>query len=285
MRVPPSRRPGVSLLVLAAVVLSGPLPLIADSALVPVVARVRGQYDASWETEIRVTNRTDTPKRFSIVDWIGVLGWQPSEYVVAPHSTLSLGGFDAYGARVSNETGAVGLAICEAERGLLVQSAVLSGIWTGGGGVSYACPSYDGGGGQQSCLGLPGAGPVLAGLAFASPGQETYLPWLHTDDSRRTNLVLINPDPEAAHVRVSVVSQDGGTTVVDAFDLPARSYSQIDDFFSRSPWSALRVANHSVPGVGGGAAASATITSDRRILAMAYVIGQFNNSLTVSVPW
>lgn len=253
-------------------------PLAAVSVLVPVVAGVHGQSDAFWTTEVRITNRTDTPKQFHVVDWIGTPGWRAAEHAVAPHSTTSLGGADVFGAFLP-VSGTVGLAVCEADADLLVESVVLSGIWTGGGGVSYSCPSYDGGGGTQSCSGLPGAGPIIEGLAFSTPGQDTYIPWLHTATDRRTNLALINPDDIPAHVTVSVTSQDGSARATESYVLPPRSYNQVNDLFSQELWVAIRTANYGI----GGAAASATISSDTRLLAMAYVISNYNNSLTISL--
>lgn len=252
-------------------------PLAASTILVPIVAYAHGQNDASWITEVRIANRTDSPKQFRVVDWIGTPGWKATTYAVAPHSTTSIGGAALFGAFVPP---VAGLAICEADSGLLVQSAVLSGTWTGGGGVSYFCPSYDGGGLPLACPGLSGAGPIIDGLLFSSPGQDVYVPWLHTEETRRTNLVLINPDGEAAHVRVAIQSQDGLTTLTETFVLAPRSYNQMNDAFSREPWSAIRTANQEI----GGAAAAATVSSDTRLLAMAYVISNYNNSVTISLP-
>jgi hypothetical protein len=252
-------------------------PLTADTVLLPIVYGVHGQNGALWLTEVRITNRTDTPKQFSFVDWIGTPGWIPSTYTIAPHSTTSLGGAGIFGTFVPlTGAGAVGLAICDAESDLLVQGAVLSGIWTGGGGGSAGCPSSDGGGlPGVGCAGFAGAGPLIDGLAFSSPGQDVYIPWLHTEEDRRTNLVLINPDDVPAHMTVAVTSQDGSATVTESYALPPRSYSQINDMFKQEPWSTINR---------GGAAASATITSDTRLLAMAYVISDYNNSLTISLP-
>jgi hypothetical protein len=267
-----ARAVGLVILTLAAA-----YPLAASTVLVPIVAYAHGQSDASWITEVRIANRTDLPKQFRVVDWIGTPGWRAMTYTVAPHSTTSIGGAAVFGAFVPP---VVGLAICEADADLLVQSAVLSGIWTGGGGVSYSCPSYDGGGLPLSCPGLSGAGPIIDGLVFSSPGQDVYVPWLHTEEFRRTNLVLINPDGVVAHVRVAIQSQDGLTTMTETFVLAPRSYNQINDEFSKEPWFAIRAANQLIEG----AAAAATISSDTRLLAMAYVISNYNNSLTISLP-
>lgn len=272
-----SRAPAIAL---AAFVLLAPSTLVASVVLVPVVAAVHGQNDVLWETEIRITNRTDELRRFSVVDLIGSPGWLPATYSVAPHSTMSLGGADVFSAFVP-PAGAVGLAVFEIDSSLLVQSAVLSGAWAPAEGYDF-CPGYDGGG--AACRGLPGAGPTIEGLAFSGPGQAVFLPWLHSEGSRRTNLVLINPSDVAAHVRVSVQSQDGLTTATGTYALAPRSYNQVNDLFSQEPWTTIRAANSSYLGGFRGAAASATIVSDTRLLAMGYVISNVNNSLTVSVP-
>src|ERR1035437_17181 len=90
------------------------------------------------------------------------------------------------------------------------------------------------------------------------------------------------PDDVPAHVTVSVTSQDGSTTATESYGLSPRSYNQVNDLFLQEPWSAIYIANSYIQG--GGAAASATIRSDTRLLAMAYVISNYNNSLTISLP-
>jgi hypothetical protein len=267
--------------ILGILMVVGARPLAAGTVLLPIVYGAHGANDASWITEVRITNRTDVPKQFSIVDWIGTPGWKASSYTIAPRSTTSLGGAGIFGTFVPlTGAGAVGLAVCEAENGLLVQSAVLSGLWRSG-GVSYSCQPYDGGGfSGVGCPGPAGAGPIIEGLAFSDPGKEIYLPWLHTVSDRRTNLVLINPDSVVAHVEVSVQSQDGLTTKTEAFDLEPRSYNQLSDVFAAEPWSTIRSANIDI----GGGAASATIVSDTRLLAMATVISNYNNSLSIALP-
>ncbi len=48
-----------------------------------------------------------------------------------------------------------------------------------------------------------GAGPVYDASAFFQAGTSILLPWLHTSEDRRTNIVLINPDSGVATVRVT----------------------------------------------------------------------------------
>lgn len=269
-----SRRAALAGLFLAAPYVS------AATVLVPVAARVQGQNEALWEVELRVMNRTDVARTFSIQDWIGTAGWNPVTYTVPPHATMSLGGADIFNAQVS-PSAAAGLAILDADPELLVQSAVLTGIWRPG-GVSYLCPSFDGGTYQVGCGGIVGAGPLIDGLTFSPPGKAVYIPWLHTDEARRTNLVIVNPDDTPAHVSVVIVSQDGLTSHTEEYVFEPRSYNQFGDIFARPPWSEVRKANERVHL--GGAAATATITSDTRVVGMAYVIGNFDNSLTISLP-
>jgi hypothetical protein len=266
---------------LAAILLLAPPALAANVVLVPVVAAVRGQNGVLWETEVRVTNRTDQVLHFSVVDWIGTPGFVPATYFVEPHATMSLGGADVFSASTPAQ-GAAGLAFFETDDLLLVQAAVLSGAWAPVDGYDF-CPTYDGGGGEP-CRGRSGAGPIIEGLAFSEPGQAIFLPWLHSEQARRTNLVLINPSEFAARVTVSVRSQDGLTTATDTYTLAPRSYNQTNDFFSQDPWTGIRAANSSYLGGFKAAAASATIVSDTPLLAMGYVISAVNNSLTVSLP-
>lgn len=267
-------------LTLAALVLFAPTAIAAD-VLIPVVAGVHGRNEVLWETEVRVVNRTDERRSFSIVDWIGTPGFRPMTYSVPPRSTMSLGGADVFNESVP-ASGAAGLAVLEADSSLLLQSAVLSGSWAPGEGHDF-CPGYDGGG-ADSCRGFAGAGPIIENLVFSGPGQTIFLPWLHSEQSRRTNLVLVNPSDVAAHVTVSVQSQDGLTTTTGTYTLAPRSYNQVNDLFSQGPWTEIRVANSNTFGGFKGASASATIVSDTRLLAMGYVISNVNNSLTVSLP-
>lgn len=254
--------------------------LSATPALVPVALRVRGQNEALWAVEVRVTNRTDAARTFRVADWIGTPGWKPATFTVPPRATMSLGGADIFNGPYS-PSAVVGLATLDADPELLVQSAVLTGIWRPG-GVSDFCPSFDGGTFPAGCQGIVGAGPLIDGLAFSPAGKALFVPWLHTDEGRRTNLVIVNPDEAPAHVTVSIVSQDGLTTHTEEYAFEPRSYNQLNDLFAQLPYSEIRAANERIPF--GAAAANATITSDTRIVAMAYVIGNEDNSLTISLP-
>ena len=264
---------------LAGLLLASP-GLSANPVLVPVALRVPGQNEALWSVEVRVTNRTDVARSFRVEDWIGTPGWKPATFTVPAHATLSLGGADIFNGQYS-PSAAFGLAVLDADPELFVQSTVLTGIWRPG-GASYFCPSFDGGTYPAGCGGIVGAGPLIDGLAFSPAGKAVFIPWLHTDEGRRTNLVIVNPDDAPAHVSVVVVSQDGLTTHTEEYVFEPRSYNQLGDIFARPPWSGIREANQRIPF--GAAAATATITSDTRLVAMAYVIGNEDNSLTISLP-
>ncbi len=249
-----------------------------------IVVGAHGANDSVWGTEVRVFNRSDTTKQFAVVDWIGTPGWKPSTYTIEGHSTLSIGGYYIYGGAYDPATPPVGLAVCDADDGLIVQTAVL-------GGPTYAslnplgnpyCQSYDGGGPGFFIPCSPFAGPIVEGInALFSAGDELFVPWLHTVSNRRTNLVLFNVDNSVSHVTVTVTSGDGRTAESKSYEIPARSLLQLNDIFSKDPWRAIRVANAHLLHTG---AASATIVGDTRLYAVAYVISSYNNGLTISLP-
>jgi len=266
-----------SLLLLVPTLVAG--SVVGSQVLVPVVARAHGRNDALWASELRISNRGTVSRRFVVVDWIGTAGWRPQTMDVPAQATVSRGGADLFNASLP-ATGAVGLAICEVEPDLLVQAAVLSGVWSPG-GVSYSCPPFDGGG-PGDCGGSVGAGPIVEDLTFAAPRETITVPWLHTDFFRRTNLVLVNAEAVPTRVVVTITAQDGVTSSSAALTLPPRSYNQLDDLFSTAPWTDIREANLSTPF--GGASASASVVSEGRLLALAFIISNENNSLTISVP-
>ena len=248
-------------------------PAVATQTIVlPIVGDAHGVNDAWWNVEVRAINRSDVTKHLAVVDWIGTPNWKPTSYDVPPHSTLSVGGWPFAG---GGTEALAGTAICSVDEGLIVEAAVLTGHW-GGAGVR-PCWSYEGG--YVLCVGPVGAGPIIEGLAFTPANQETFLPWLHTVFTHRTNLSLTNPDVMPAHVTVAITSEDGTVSQSADYDVPAHGIIQINDLFSMEPWTAIRTANTFA-----NAGATAIIKSDTRLLALAYVISNENNSLTISVP-
>lgn len=262
--------------VLAGVTLLVSPQVRAATVLVPIVAGAHGLNRALWSSEVRMTNRTDAPLRLSVIDWIGTNGWRANSFSVPAHAIVSVGGFDFAGLPAGAGSAVAGIAVCTADDALIVQAAILTGTYT----ISLVepCPSYNGGG--STCLGPVGAGPTVENLRFAAAGVDTFLPWLHTDEERRTNIVLVNPDDRDAHATLNLSSQDGSVTESAQVVIPPHTYFQINDVFSREPWSAVRTANHAKNVAG----STARVTSDTRLLALVYVIGNDNNSLTISVP-
>jgi hypothetical protein len=189
---------------------------------------------------------------------------------------VSVGGFEFAGVPSGDGASLVGVAVCTADDGLLVQTAILTGLYSIS--IVQPCPSYNGGG--EQCLGPVGAGPLVEGLAFSASGDSTFVPWLHTDDTRRTNLMIVNPDSVATHVTVRITTQDGSKEVSAEYEVPGRSLVQLNDLFAKEPWLPLRTAN----GMAHAAGASATLTAGSRLLAIGYVISNYDNSVTVSVP-
>jgi len=248
-----------------------------------IVVGAHGAFDSVWGTEVRAINRSEASKELRVVDWIGTPGWKPSSYTVASRSILSIGGLEIYGGSYSPDAAPVGLAVCEIDEDLIVQTAVL-------GGPTYAslrpfgdpsCARFNGGGAASLAPCSPFAGPIVEGVSSLFPANQMFfVPWLHTISDRRTNLVLFNGDANVSHVTVTITSADDGLAESQDFDVPARGLLQVNDLFSKEPWADIRVANsHLHTG-----AASATITGDTRLYAVAYVISSYNNSLTISLP-
>jgi hypothetical protein len=259
------------------------LPAASSQVLLPtIVVGAFGANDSVWGSEVRAINRSDVPKQLALVDWIGTPGFRPSSYTVEPHATLSLGGSQVFGGTRSEEQVPVGLAVCEADDGLLIQSVVMGGP----AGASFnpfgsPCPAYDGVGPGFYGPCSPFAGPIVEGVKdFFQAGAELFLSWLHTSEDRRTNLVLFNADPTTAHVTVTVFSADSRTTQAAGYEVQARGTLQLNDIFSKVPWKDIRFADGPLQS----GAATATITGDTRLYAVAYVISNFNNSLTISLP-
>ncbi len=91
---------------------------------------------------------------------------------------------------------------------------------------------------------------------------------------------MFNADATPSHVTVIVATGDGGTVHSQTYEVPARGLLQLNDIFTKAPWTAIRVAN----GHFQTAAASATVVADTQLYAVAYVISSYNNSLTISLP-
>jgi hypothetical protein len=254
----------------------------AEVVIPTIVTFSTGYNDSVWGSEVRVINRTAMPKRFAVVDWIGAPNFGPKEYEVAPGAVLSLGGWQIYNYQCCappSDSSPAGVAILEVDDGLLVQSVVLSGVFRlfADGG----CAPWNGGfpSGPQPCNW--GAGPIVDGInGFVPAGQELFLPWLHTDRNRRTNILLVNPDTVTSNVTIDITSQDGKKTVSAAYRVGPHSLMQLNQIFSKEPFIQIRDYHET----GFAAAAYAVIHADTRLYAVGYVISNDNNTETISLP-
>lgn len=243
-----------------------------------------------FSTEVRVTNLTGTPKSFSVVDWIGTCGFSPSQHTVEPGATLSLGGWSLFGHAPDSPLPpcvappVYGTAVAEADDGLLVQTSLLASPLETRPvpAVIQRCRSWEGGlndAGLPFCN--PGSGPVVENdRGFFPPNAPLLLPWLQTDEGRRTNLVLVNPDDTASVATVTVTSGDGHVSAPRTVPLAPRTYMQIGDLFSEAPWSAVRDRNRET----GTAAARALVRSTGRLYAVAYVLSNYDGGLGICLP-
>ena len=94
------------------------------------------------------------------------------------------------------------------------------------------------------------------------------------------NLSLINPDPVAAKVTLSLFPTDGSSPVVSTFTVDARTVFQINDIFAPRYFGAVRTRNDALKA----AAARTTIVSTTRLYPLAYVISNQNNTVSLSLP-
>jgi hypothetical protein len=279
---------------LAAIILclSFGYPASADEIVVPVAIYARGLGLTSWSTEIRVRNSTPNALSFRVVDYVGnnPYGFNPATFSVAPgemasygawalhNSTLGCGGFGGY----EVEFGAFTI---QADPGLAVQAAVLAGgaltSATGPADCSYfMCRSWQGGYPVHGALCNEGAGPVFDNARDYFPaGSGIVLPWLHTHDTRRTNITFYNADNVGATVSLTITPGDGTNAVAQTITVPAHGVMQLNNIFSSPPFDAVRAHNGSTT-----AAASATITSTTRLYAIAWIIANLNSTVSVSQP-
>lgn len=280
----------------AALVLCFAQRLPAAQVLLPnVTALAYGPSQSVWATEVRVTNLTSEFKRFSVVDWIGSPGWRPKTWQVAPGQSLSISGYDIFrDATLSGPSDPLplpifGAAIADAEPGLLIQIAILTGIGpTGGVGEFVFCEPWNGGyigeGGFFGPCGEvgpcnDGAGPVLDATDFFVPDARLLLPWLNTDASRRTNVAFINPDSRPSTVVLSVFPADGQSPAAFTLQVPPHSIHQLNDVFANA-WSSIRARNEANRAT----AARVVVTSDTRLYALSYVISNLNNTVSLGSP-
>ena len=271
----------------------------AEEVVLPVAVYARGVNYTSWAGEVRVTNRGSTALTFRVVDFVGTLGmlpFSPADFSVAPGTTASWGAYDLLSAPPSeclapgviNPTASYyGALVLNVSPGLIVESAVLAGPPEFSCGDLSACgaqkcKSWEGGYIHPSpnpCWCNEGAGPIFEGTAtFYAPGAQIFLPWLHTQPSRRTNLTFYNPDTVDAAVALTIASGDGFSSQTNV-SVPAHSVRQLNDVFSSPPFDVIRTHNGDAS-----ATATATISSTTRLYSIGWVISNANNTVSIAVP-
>ena len=267
----------------------------AREVLIPnVVAFARGANAAFWGTEIRLINPTSVPRSFRVVDWIGSGRQVPFEATVPAGVTRVVGGWELYSAWLDNlpfisPTGEAefGAAICEIDDGLLVVARTLSSTLP----VSLppfrpsVCAGYAGGYAYGGDYDLKmcnwGVGPMLyADRTFFEPGQPQNLLMLNPRRNHyRTNLVIVNGDAAEATVTIDAV---GGTgqKASKVLQVPARTYFQINDIYALPELADLEAASEDILSFG----QRATVTCSTRCFAIAYVISNENNTVSIVEP-
>lgn len=181
-----------------------------------------------------------------------------------------------------------GALVLDADPALAVEAAILAGSWSeswgGPANCSFSkCESWRGGyehlwANEVVCNN--GAGPLMEGSGhFYASGSEIFLPWLHTQPSRRTNLSFYNPDPIDAVVAVTISSASSSDSVRVNVAVPAHSVAQLNDVFSSPPFDVIRAHNGTAS-----AAATASIHSTTRLYAIGWVISNENNTVSIAVP-
>jgi hypothetical protein len=126
-----------------------------------------------------------------------------------------------------------------------------------------------------------GVGPILyADQSFFEPGVQQNLLMLNPRRNHyRTNLVVVNGDIEEASVSI-VVTNATGTTAPIALKVPGRTYFQLNDIFALPELRGLEELSEDT----GYFAQRATVTCSTRCYAIAYVISNHNNTVSVVEP-
>lgn len=277
------------------------LPVLAarsERVVLPVAIFAAGANESLWATEVRATNHTSGDLMLHVVDFVGILSnlsFVPGDYVVSAGQVRSFGAYNLLSPTLSqcstNECGVgifatyFGAFVIDVEPGISMEAAILTGTsavpLTSFGG-HFLCNVWEGGylnlNAQEACV--QGAGPLLTNTGDFRPASTPIaLSWLHTQPTRRTNVTFYNPDPEPASVTLTVTSADGLSSANTTITVPAHSVSQLNDIFSSPPFDAIRSHNGTAT-----AAASATLVATTRLYAIGWVIGNQNNTVTISAP-
>jgi len=269
----------------------------AREILIPnVAAFVRGANSSFWATEIRLINTTPVASSFRVVEWIGSPRYLPFETVVAPGATKVIGGWELYSGWPVNPgyfypsgEAEFGAAVCEVDDGLLVVSRTLTSTVPDASGSLFppwTCSGSSGGfvfspdpSAFKACNW--GVGPMLyADRTFFEPGQPQNLLMLNPRRNHyRTNLVIVNGDAAEATVTIDAVG-GAGEKASKVLRVPARTYFQINDIYSLPELAELEAASEAISSFG----QRATVTCSTRCFAIAYVISNENNTVSIVEP-
>ncbi len=181
-----------------------------------------------------------------------------------------------------------GAAVCEAEEGLVVLSRTLTstvrqpggewGPWTcsgNSGGFLYHPDEFP----FNTCNW--GVGPMLyADRSFFAPGRPQNLLMLNPRRNHyRTNLVIVNGDPQEASVTVEVLAAAGKKATLN-LKVPGKTYYQLNDIYALPELEPLETASEDIRFFG----QRAVVTCSTRCFAIAYAIASDNNTVSIVEP-
>lgn len=268
---------------------------VASEILIPnVVAFARGANDSFWGTEIRIINPTTSPKSFSVSEWIGSPRNILFSRVVGGGETLVVGGWELYADWMNPAGGFAvtgqaefGAAVCDAEEGLVVLSRTLTSTVRGPSGDIYPMCSGNSGGFLYDPDVFPfntcnwGVGPMLyADRSFFAPGRPQNLLMLNPRRNHyRTNLVIVNGDPQETSVTVEVLAAAGKKATLN-LKVPGKTYYQINDIYALPELEPLESASEDIRFFG----QRAVVTCSTRCFAIAYAIASDNNTVSIVEP-
>jgi hypothetical protein len=175
-----------------------------DDLVVPVVADVRGAAGEHWRTSMDIFNPGDRSARISVRSMPGSRfpgNTSPAEFSIPAGTTVSVANVMA---ELFDATGSAAL-LMDVLEGEVVAS---SRTWQGDDGTV----------GQGI--------PATAVPDDLQPGDRLVVAGLHESDDRRTNLGLVNLEPFAVRVRLTLWSSVGDEGPTHTITLPPESLTQ-----------------------------------------------------------
>ncbi|MBK8595713.1 MAG: hypothetical protein IPN83_09020 [Holophagales bacterium] len=126
-----------------------------------------------------------------------------------------------------------------------------------------------------------GVGPMLyADRSFFAPGRPQNLLMLNPRRNHyRTNLVVVNGDPQEASVTVEVMAAAGKKATL-TLTVPGKTYYQVNDIYALPELEPLETASEDIRFFG----QRAVVTCTTRCFAIAYAIASDNNTVSIVEP-